>query len=227
MHRVRGKLQWESKNKFFDFVRPQRMIKKIQYYISLDGGIKMIKMTFVILLCLIFFSFSCHKSDRELDDIKEYKPDDKYFKSNLVTLHFIIETSSISHVDSVYNNLIDLYELPVDAKECPDGVFVGESPYDAYDYKHIIKLEIKNENIINVDYNEIHFKGVGKQEDSLYCAETSITGTTPAIAYPKMENELLSKQNISDLDAVSGATYSLYRFRYATMIALIRAKLSK
>ena len=187
----------------------------------------MIKTTFAILLCLIFLLFSCYKSDRELDDIKKFKPDDKYFKSNLVALHFIIETSSISRVDSVFNNLIDLYELPVDAKECPDGVFFGESPYDAYDYKHIIKLEIENEKIINADYNEIPFKGIGKQEDSLYCAEMSITGTTPAIAYPKMENEFISKQNISEVDAVSGASYSLYRFRYATMIALIRAKLSK
>jgi major membrane immunogen (membrane-anchored lipoprotein) len=53
----------------------------------------------------------------------------------------------------------------------------------------------------------------------------SITGTTPAIAYPNMEQQLISKQNIMDVDGVSGATYSLYRFRYAITIALMKAML--
>jgi len=55
----------------------------------------------------------------------------------------------------------------------------------------------------------------------------SVSGTNPAIAYPNMERQLINKQNLEKLDAVSGATYSLYRFRYAGIMALIQAQLKK
>ena len=52
-----------------------------------------------------------------------------------------------------------------------------------------------------------------------------VTGTSPALAYPKMEQSLVDRQNFEQVDAVSGASYSLYRFRYAVMEALIKARL--
>jgi major membrane immunogen (membrane-anchored lipoprotein) len=54
----------------------------------------------------------------------------------------------------------------------------------------------------------------------------SVTGTSPQIAYPRYEKQLLETQNLLEVDAVSGATYSLYRLRYAITIALIKAKLA-
>ena len=51
----------------------------------------------------------------------------------------------------------------------------------------------------------------------------SASGTTPATAYPILENQLIEKQNMMAVDAVSGATYSLYRFRYALTVALMNA----
>jgi major membrane immunogen (membrane-anchored lipoprotein) len=182
-----------------------------------------------LLLLIIFtccISFSCNQSEDELSDIAAFKPDDKYFKASLVSLHFIIETSPIMRSDTIFRNIVNGYELPIDAEGCPNGRYIGESPYDAYDYKHIITLEIKDEKIIFADYNEVHRNGTGKQEDSLYCAEMSITGTTPAIAYPQMEKNLINVQNIMAVDGVSGASASRYRFRYATIIALMRARLS-
>jgi len=65
--------------------------------------------------------------------------------------------------------------------------------------------------------------GNGKQEDDEYCEEMSVTGTTPSIAYPTMEEMLLSTQDMMEVDGVSGATYSLYRFRYAVTVALMQA----
>ena len=178
----------------------------------------------IIVTCCV--SFSCNQSEDDLSDIAAFKPNDKYFKASLVSLHFIIESSPIMRSDTIFRNIINGYELPIDAKGCPDGRYIGESPYDAYDYKHIIIIEIKDEKIIFDDYNEIHRNGKGKEEDTLYCVEMSITGTTPAIAYPQMEKSLITNQNIQAVDGVSGATASRYRFRYATMIALIRARLS-
>lgn len=182
-------------------------------------------------ICIVIFSIlifipSCRESKDDLDIVKQFKPEDKYFKAGLVNLHFIMETSPIARVDSTFDQLIKEQDLPVDAKGCKDGIYSGESPYDAYDYKHVVKIAIKDEKIISVDYNEIKKGGIGKQEDEEYCQEMSVTGTTPAIAYPKYESQLIEKQDFLKIDAVTGATYSLYRFRYAVMIALMKARLA-
>ena len=181
----------------------------------------------LVILSVCFLLISCQPIKENLNDLKAFKPDDKYFKAGIISLHFIIETSSIPKIDSLFQNLVTQNDLPMSAKNCPDGEYYGESLYDAYDYKHVIKIQIKDEKIILADYNETHLNGNSKQEDSLYCKEMSITGTTPAIAYPNMEQQLLEKQNIMKVDAVSGASFSLYRFRYATMIALMRAHIKQ
>jgi major membrane immunogen (membrane-anchored lipoprotein) len=179
----------------------------------------------LILFCLIFPS--CRKAQDDLDAVKQYKPEDKYFKASLVSLHFIMETSPIERVDQTFAQLISQHDLPIDAKGCRDGIYTGESPPDAYDYKHVVKIAIKDEKIISVDYNEIKKDGIGKQEDDEYCREMSASGTTPAIAYPKYESQLIEKQDLLRVDAVTGATYSLYRFRYAVMIALMKARITR
>jgi len=180
---------------------------------------------FMFILLVMLFS-TCRNVEDDLDLIKNYKPQDKYFKSFMVSLHFIIETSSITRVDTVFTKIIRDYNLPLTAKGCRDGEYYGKSPFDAYDYQHIVKLKIKNGKIISVDYNEVNKDGRGKQEDDEYCADMSITGTTPAIAYPLMENRLLIEQDLMKVDAVSGATYSLYRFRYSVILVLIKARMA-
>jgi len=188
-------------------------------------NLMMLKYSYIIIFGLIILLSSCNNQQDDLDSIKGFKSDDKYFKASLVTLHFLIETSSIDKIDTVFSQMLQAYDLPVDAAGCADGIYTGESRPDAYDYKHAITIEIKDEKIIRVDYNEIHSSGIGKQEDEEYCKEMSASGTSPDVAYPDMENQLLKKQNILNIDGVSGASYSLYRFRYATTIALMKAKL--
>jgi len=77
--------------------------------------------------------------------------------------------------------------------------------------------------IIEVDYNEVKKDGHSKQEDEEYCEEMSVMGTSPAITYPFMEDMLLSTQNMMKVNAVSGASYSLQRFRLAVTIALMNS----
>ena len=168
---------------------------------------------------------SCLPSSNNLKDISGFKPDDKYFTASLKNMHFILETSDIERVDKEFAKLIKTYGLPVSAEGCVDGIFIGESPYDAYDYKHVVKLIIKNHKIISVDYDEINYDGIGKQNNKEYCEEMSVSGTTPAIAYPAYESGLIEKQNMLKVDAVTGASYSLYRFRYAVTVALMKARL--
>jgi major membrane immunogen (membrane-anchored lipoprotein) len=168
---------------------------------------------------------SCTSTADPLDAVKPFQPEDKYFKSALVTLHFVIETSPIPEVDTLFAQLREMYALPVDARGAKDGTFTGASPYDAFDYSHVVSIKIKDEQIVSVDYNEVNKEGVGKQEDEPYNEEMSVTGTTPAIAYPIMEEQFLETQNLLEVDAVSGASYSLQRFRYALTVALIKARL--
>lgn len=169
--------------------------------------------------------WSCTPAIDDFTVLKQYKPEDKYFTASLKSLHFIIETSDIARVDTVFRALLDNYGLPTSAKGCRDGVFTGASPYDAYDYKHVVTIEIEDEEIVAVDYDEIKKDGKGKQGDSEYNEEMSAAGTSPAVAYPVYERSLLEKQNMMEVDSVSGASYSLFRFRYAIAMALMKASL--
>ena len=166
---------------------------------------------------------SCDCPEDSLDGIRAFKPENKYFKSALVALHFMMETSPPAEVDTLFKQVIQAYELPISAEGAKDGIYIGATPYDAFDYRHEVKIVIEDGKILKVDYNEVKKDGHGKQEDVDYCEEMSVTGTTPAIAYPIMEEMLLMEQNMMQVDAVSGATYSLYRFRLAVTIALMQA----
>lgn len=168
---------------------------------------------------------SCDCPEDSLDGIRAFKPEDKYFKSSLVALHFMMETSAPADVDTRFKQMIQGFELPISAEGAKDGTYIGATPYDAFDYRHEVRIVIEEGKILEVDYNEVKKDGHGKQEDVEYCEEMSVTGTTPAIAYPIMEEMLLAEQNMMQVDAVSGATYSLYRFRLAVTVALMQAYL--
>jgi major membrane immunogen (membrane-anchored lipoprotein) len=162
---------------------------------------------FSLLIILTIFSCSTPMNeDGSLVEVISFAPKDKYFKSTLNSLHFMIETDPISDVDKAFSHIIKSYNLPVESAEIPDGEYTGESPYDAFDYKHWEKLTIKNGKIVEIDYNEIHKNGSDKESDKKYNKEMSVSGTSPNIAYPNMEKRLLEKQNILDVDATSGAT---------------------
>ena len=179
----------------------------------------------LLIIPLLFLTScdSCNCSEDSLDGIKAFKPDDKYFKSSLVSLHFMMETSPVAEVDTLFRQLIKMYGLPVSAEGAKDGTYIGATPYDAFDYRHEVLIKIQDGKIVEIDYNEVKKDGHGKQEDEEYCEEMSVTGTNPAIAYPLMEEMLLSTQNMMEVDAVSGASYSLQRFRLAMTIALMQA----
>ncbi len=143
----------------------------------------------------------------------------------LATIHLMIERSHIDSVKVRYPEMIRETGLPAAALDLADGRYRGESPADDYDYKHVVEFEVKAGKIIRLDYDEIHQDGHGKQGNEAYCKEMSITGTTPAIAYPIYEKALLEEQSLDELDAVSGASYSLYRFKLAIAYALMNGTL--
>ncbi len=196
-------------------------MKKLQEFSKIQGTL-VLAMLFFIPVWLVS---SCTCGEDSLDRVKAFKPEDKNFKSTLVSLHFMMETSAVEKVDTLFRQLIEIYELPLSAEGAKDGTYTGVSPYDAFDYRHEVKIRIRNGKITALDYNEVKKDGKGKQEDLEYCEEMSVSGTTPAIAYPAMEKMMLSTQDMMEVDGVSGATYSLYRFRYALTLALMQALL--
>ena len=153
-------------------------------------------------------------------------PGNKYFKTGFKGLHFVKETHPISRTDSLFWVLINAYDLPVSTERAADGTYTGESPYDQFDYKHVVEITIEDQKITAVNYNEVHKDGSDKKSDKEYNEQMSAVGTSPAIAYPDMEKQLVEKQEMWEVDAISGATYSLYRFRYAVTLALMKAEMA-
>ncbi len=140
-------------------------------------------------------------------------------------LESYIERHRTSDVKAVFDFFIDLFSLPTTPNDCKDGKYKGESIYDDYAYKHSISIEIKDKKIIYVYYDEVKSSGSGKRGNSQYCDEMKkVTGASPAEAYPIYEERLLKNQDLMKIDALSGATYSLYRFRSAAIRALQQAK---
>lgn len=191
------------------------------------SNIGSLSISLILLICIPLLLFKsckpCECEEDSLDKVIAFKSEDKYFKSALVALHFMMETSAPDEVDTFFKQLIQAHDLPVSAEGAKDGTYIGATPYDAFDYRHEVKLKIEGGKIVEVDYNELKKDGHGKQEDEEYCEQMSVTGTNPAIAYPIMEEMLLAEQDMMQVDAVSGATYSLYRFRLAVTVALMQA----
>ena len=141
----------------------------------------------------------------------------------LEKIHWIIERSDMNSVRQKFKEICDENHFPSIVSGLKDGFYQGASPADDYGYRHEVTFEMKNGKMISVDYDEIHTDGHAKQHDEEYCQQMLQSGTTPAIAYPTYESGMLIKQNFNEVDAVSGASYSLYRFKLAILYAILNA----
>lgn len=164
--------------------------------------------TFLLALTLSIFLFSKAQSSND-------------FKK----LHKIIETSETIIAKKAIWDFVEQFQLETTLAKLADGNYIGVSPKDDYDYVHKLWLTIKDGRVVKVNYDEVKkVKNVeiGKKIDSLYCQKMLATiGTSPADAYKKYENQLITRQDVSRIDAMSGATYSLYRFQLAFFDILV------
>ena len=144
-------------------------------------------------------------------------------EATLEQLHLIIERSDINVVRKKFQEICSGNKFPSLVSSLKDGIYKGATPYDDYHYRHEVTFEMKNGQMISIDYDEIHRDGHAKQHDEEYCKNMLQSGTTPAIAYPKYESGMLEKQDFNQIDAVSGASYSLYRFKLAVLYAMLNS----
>lgn len=141
----------------------------------------------------------------------------------LEKIHWIIERSDMNKVRSAFAEICSENHFSMLVAGLKDGTYKGSSPADDYGYRHEVTFEMKGGKMISVDYDEIHTDGHAKQHDVAYGKEMLQSGTTPAIAYPSYESQLLKKQDLNQIDAVSGASYSDYRFRLAILYAILNS----
>jgi major membrane immunogen (membrane-anchored lipoprotein) len=122
----------------------------------------------------------------------------------------------------VFGFFVTLISAPVNAGDKADGIYRAESIADDYHYRHVISLTLKDGKFVRVDYDEVKQDGTSKRNSADYNVRMkSVTGTSPKIAYPVYEAELVEKQNLMSVNAVTGASYSLYRFRMTAIRALM------
>lgn len=138
----------------------------------------------------------------------------------LEKMHWVIERSDMKKVRLEFQKICDENHFSGAVSRLKDGKYKGTTPADDYGYRHEVVFEMKNGVLISIDYDEIHTSGHAKQHDEEYAKRMLSSGTTPAIAYPAYENQMLSKQDFNRVDAVSGASYSLYRFKLAILYAI-------
>lgn len=141
----------------------------------------------------------------------------------LEKIHWIIERSDMDKVRSAFQEICTDNHFSSLVSGLKDGIYKGVSPADDYGYRHEVIFEMKKGKMISIDYDEIHIDGHAKQHDEEYCKRMLQSGTSPTIAYPIYENEMLAKQDFNQVDAVSGASYSNFRFKLAILYAIMNS----
>ncbi len=141
----------------------------------------------------------------------------------LEKIHWMIERSDVNKVRQTFKQICDENHFPSLVASLKDGIYKGSSPADDYGYRHEVTFEMKGGKMISIDYDEINAEGHAKQSNQEYCDAMKQSGTTPAIAYPSYEKQMLEKQDFNKIDAVSGASYSDYRFRLAILYAILNS----
>jgi major membrane immunogen (membrane-anchored lipoprotein) len=169
---------------------------------------------YIVWLTPLFFYFGNFTQTQLLQESKSVV---------LEKIHWMVERSDMTTVQSEFQKISNENNFTSIVKGLKDGIYKGTTPADDYGYKHEVIFEMKNGQMVSLDYDEISSDGHAKQTNKEYCELMLESGTTPAIAYPIYESEMLAKQNFNQVDAVSGASYSLYRFKLAILYAILNS----
>lgn len=103
-----------------------------------------------------------------------------------------------------------------------DGNYrVEADKVDEHGWKPFVEVEIKDHNIAAVNFDYVNDEGKLKSEDADYQKNMEdVTGTYPEKYEGELAAELMSKQVISLVDGVSGATTSTGNFKTLVEVAL-------
>lgn len=113
------------------------------------------------------------------------------------------------------------------SQELKDGTYTGKSTNDDRGSYGSVTIKVKDNKITNVDYVTYQKDGSIKDENYGKQAGSPEFYEKAQIAVKAMQNyadQLLEKQNLSEIDCVSGATISYNQFLDASYLALDNAK---
>lgn len=104
-----------------------------------------------------------------------------------------------------------------------DGTYTAESDYDSRGWKVVHTITVADGKITESDFGYENKAGEKKADDEEYNKNMKDkSGVSSKEATEKLNQELVDKQNIDDVEAVSGATSTSSNFELSTK-ALIKA----
>jgi len=113
-----------------------------------------------------------------------------------------------------------------DSSGYKDGTY--KATYDDFDehgWKAYVEITIKDGKIADVDFDYVNEEGNLKSEDEEYNATMKeASGTSPEEFSPALEQQLIEKQNVKEIDNITGATHSVENFKELANAALKNAK---
>lgn len=101
------------------------------------------------------------------------------------------------------------------SKEMKDGTYKAEyDTPDEHGWTDFVQITMTNSKITDVDFNSLNAEGAKKTDDPDYeAAMKKDAKTWPSEFYPKLATSLVEKQNVGDVDAISGATTTSESFK--------------
>lgn len=107
-----------------------------------------------------------------------------------------------------------------------NGIYKAEfDKFDDHGWKPTLEMEIKDGKITRATFDYINTDGKFKTEDEDYAkAMKEASGTTPAEASGKLDDDLVKKQDVDKIDTVAGATHSTENFKKLAKAAIANAK---
>lgn len=116
----------------------------------------------------------------------------------------------------------DTEKEPENQQVFKDGVYRAEmATFDDFDWKGFVELTFLNEVITAVDFDYLNTSNERKTEDSWYQAAMTPPPSSWASQY---EQALITAQDTSGVDAISGATLSWNDFVILAQLAIEAAK---
>lgn len=101
-----------------------------------------------------------------------------------------------------------------DEAQYEDGTYTAEGEPDERGWKGVVEIIVEGGEIVSVDYDEYNEANERKSEDEEYGSSMkNVSGISPTEAYEQLENALISRQDVNQVDLVSGATTSSKQFK--------------
>lgn len=107
-----------------------------------------------------------------------------------------------------------------------NGYFTAEAAeYDTYGWKEYVTIYVSEDRIVTVEYNAKNASGFIKSWDMDYMqVMNAVDGTYPNEYTRAYANDLVSRQDPSEVDAIAGATHSYHSFQLLAAAAVENAK---